>query len=232
MAIGSTAINSIHSLVSARREVRGARATRLRRCFAIGLVLATLFAGAWIEREALLRGTADLWIVYDPVTPADAVVVLGGGIDVRPFVAADLYAKGLVKKVLLSKVKEPPSVEIGAVTSDTEDERKILLKLGVSDSAIETFGNANKNTREEAAALKSWTERNTASVLIIPTEIFPARRVSWMFRREFAGTGVRIEVPSFDPPKLYTRADWWKTEDGMLAFQNEILKYIYYRLKY
>jgi uncharacterized SAM-binding protein YcdF (DUF218 family) len=196
------------------------------------LVLATLCAAAWIEREALLRGAADLWIVSDPVTPADAVVVLGGGVDVRPFVAADLYTKGIVKKVLLSKVKEPPSVEIGAVTSDTEDERQVLLRLGVPEAAIETFGNANKNTQEEATALKNWTERNTASVLIIPTEIFPARRVSWMFRREFAGTKIRIEVPSFDPTRLYTRADWWKSEDGVISFQNEILKYLYYRLKY
>jgi uncharacterized SAM-binding protein YcdF (DUF218 family) len=196
------------------------------------LVLASLCAGAWIEREALLQGAAGLWIVSDPITPADAVVVLGGGIDMRPFVAADLYTKGLVKKVLLSKEKEPPSVEIGAVTSDIEDERQVLLRLGVQNSAIETFGNANKNTREEATALKSWADRNAPSVLIIPTEIFPARRVSWMFRREFAGTGIRIEVPSFDSPRLYTRADWWKTEDGMLAFQNEILKYTYYRLKY
>jgi DUF218 domain len=196
------------------------------------LVLAILCVATWIEREALLRGVADLWIVSDPITPADAVVVLGGGIDIRPFVAADLYTKGLVKKVLLSKVKEPPSVEIGAVTSDTEDERQVLLRLGVPEAAIETFGNANKNTQEEATALKNWTERNTASVLIIPTEIFPARRVSWMFRREFAGTKVRIEVPSFDPARLYTRADWWKSEDGVISFQNEILKYLYYRLKY
>ena len=195
-------------------------------------VLATLCAGAWIEREALLRGAADLWIVSDPITSADAVVVLGGGIDTRPFMAADLYAKGLVKKVLLSKEREPPSVEIGALTSDTEDMRKVLLKLGVPDSAIETFGDANKNTREEAIALKSWALRNAASVLIIPTEIFPARRVSWMFRREFAGTGVRIEVPSVDPLRLYTRADWWKTEEGVISFQNEVLKYLYYRLKY
>jgi uncharacterized SAM-binding protein YcdF (DUF218 family) len=196
------------------------------------LVLAILCAAAWIERGALLRGAADLWIVSDPITPADAVVVLGGGIDIRPFVAADLYTKGLVKKVLLSKVREPLSVEIGAVTSDTEDERQVLLRLGVPDSAIETFGSANKNTREEATALKSWAVRNAVSTLIIPTEIFPARRVSWMFRREFAGTGVGIEVPSFDPPKLYTRADWWKTEDGLISFQNEVLKYLYYRVKY
>ena len=158
--------------------------------------------------------------------------MLGGGIDTRPFVAADLYAKGLVKKVLLSKVREPPSVEIGGLTSDTEDMRKVLLRLGVPNSAIETFGDANKNTREEAIALKNWADQNAVSVLIIPTEIFPARRVSWMFRREFAGTGVRIEVPSVDPARHYTRADWWKTEDGVISFQNEVLKYLYYRLKY
>ena len=81
-------------------------------------------------------------------------------------------------------------------------------------------------------ALRSWANRNAVSVLIVPTEIFSARRVSWMFRREFATTGVRIDVPSFDPSRLYTRADWWKTEEGVIDFQNEILKYIYYRLKY
>ncbi len=69
-------------------------------------------------------------------------------------------------------------------------------------------------------------------VLIIPTEIFAARRVRWMFRREFSGTAVRIEVPSFDPPRNYSRANWWKTEFGVVAFQDEVLKYLYYRLKY
>ena len=194
--------------------------------------MVTLGAAAWIEREALLRGATDLWIVSDPITSADAIVVLGGGVDERPFVAADLYAKGLVRKVLLSEMKEPPSVEIGALISSTEQNRRVLLRLGIPDSAIETFGNANKNTWAEAIALKEWTDRNAVSVLIIPTEIFSARRVSWTFRREFAGTGVRIEVPSFDPPRLYTRADWWKTEDGVIEFQNEVLKYLYYHLKY
>lgn len=208
------------------------RATRLRRRFAIVLVFATLCAGAWVEREALLRGAAAFWVVSDPITPADAVVVLGGGLDMRPFVAAELYAKRSDKKVLLSEVDEGRSVDIGALVGHTEANRRVLSRLGVPESAIEAFGNANKNTWEEAVALKDWTDRNATSVLIIPTEIFSARRVSWMFGREFAGSGVGIEVPSFDPPRLYTRAEWWKTEDGVIAFQNEVLKYLYYRLKY
>ena len=225
-------INTFSSSLPARREERRALVIRLRRFVAIVSVLATLCAAGWIWRAAILRSAADLWIVSDPITTADAIVVLGGGENLRPFVAADLYAKGSVKKILLSQVRESPSVEIGALTSDTEDMRKVLLKLGVPDSAIETFGEANRNTWEEAVALKGWADRNTASVLIVPTEIFSARRVRWMFLHEFSGKGIRIEVPSFDPSALYTRADWWRNEEGVIAFQNEILKYLYYRLKY
>ena len=114
------------------QSVQGARATRLRRYFAIVLVLATLCAGVWIEREALLRSAADLWIVSDAITPADAVVVLGGGIDSRPFEAADLYAKNLVKKVLLSEVEEGRSVGIGAIVGAYRVQPKDPFEIGRS----------------------------------------------------------------------------------------------------
>jgi hypothetical protein len=84
-------------------------------------------------------------------------------------------------------------LEEAPATSHTELNREVLLKLGVPAGAIETFGTANKNTREEAVALREWAERNAASAFIIPSEIFPARRVRWIFRREFFGTAVSIE---------------------------------------
>ena len=205
---------------------------RLRRVFNCLTLSVILGLGVWVEREAILRSAANLWIVSDPITPADAVVVLGGGIDLRPFVAADLYKKGLVTKILLSEVEEGKAASIGAVFGHTESNRRVLLKLGVPEAAIESFGTANKNTFEEVSALKLWTDHNTVSVLIIPTEIFSARRVSWILRREFVGTTVRIEVPSFDSTDGYKRTDWWKSNEGIIAFQNEFLKYIYYRWKY
>ncbi len=84
---------------------------------------------------------------------------------------------------------------------------------------------------DEAAALRDWTDRHEVSRIVIPTEIFAARRVRWIFNREFAGSAVRLEIASFEPPN-YTRAEWWKSEAGMIAFQNEIMKYLYYRMKY
>jgi DUF218 domain len=203
----------------------------LRRPLAIVLTLTLLFVGMWLERESLLRSAADLWIVSDPVTQGDVVVVLGGGLGVRPFIAADLYRQGIVSKIVVSQVAEERFVNMGVIPGHTDINRKILLQLGVPDTAIETFGIANKNTADEAASLKDWADRNASSVLIIPTEIFSARRVRWIFRREFSEKSVRIEVPSFEPER-YSRVEWWKTEDGMIAFQNEVLKYIYYRLKY
>jgi uncharacterized SAM-binding protein YcdF (DUF218 family) len=188
-------------------------------------VLASVVAGGWVLREPVLVGAANLWIVSDPVSRADAIVVLGGGLATRPFVAAEMWRRGLADKILISQPAE------GAMPSHSELNREILLRLGVPPGAIETFGTANKNTRDEAVALREWAGRNAASSFIIPSEIFPARRVRWIFCREFFGTAVSIEVPSVEPPN-YTRRDWWKTEHGPVDFQNELLKYMYYRLKY
>ncbi len=204
---------------------------RIRR-FATSMLLAVcLGAVIWLERVALLQGAAELWIVSDAATPSDVAVVLGGGLDVRPFAAADLYKRGLVKRVLISQVGDDRLVSIGATLNHTEANRLVLLKLGVPDEVIERFGTESKNTRDEAIALSEWSIRNHAASFIIPTEIFSARRVRFIFHRVLKGETSHIEVLSLDPP-LYTRADWWKTDTGLIAFQNEVVKYVYYRLKY
>lgn len=206
-------------------------ARRLRRLAVVIVALAVFGAWVWVEREPLFRGAAELWIVSDAVGPADAAVVLGGGLDVRPFAAAELYRQGLVKTVLVSQVDDDRAVAIGVQPSHTEANRQVLLKLGVPATAVETFGMANKNTKDEAVALRAWAKRHHPSALIIPVEIFTARRIRWIFDREFSGQPIQIEVPSFDPSD-YARTNWWQNEYGIIAFQNEVLKYIYYRLKY
>jgi hypothetical protein len=221
-----------HQSLPLSRSARRVSWTRpLWRLAVVVLALVVLGAGVWVEHEPLLRGAAELWIVSDTVSPADAAVVLGGGLDVRPFAAAELYQQGLIKKVLLSQVRDDRAVAIGAEPHHTEANRQVLLKLGVPATAIETFGTENKNTRDEAVALRAWAELHHPSTLIIPVEIFTARRVRWMFDHEFSGQPIQIEVPSFDPPD-YARTNWWQNESAIVAFQNEILKYIYYRLKY
>src|SRR5437588_11808951 len=99
-----------------------------RRLAPILLVLAGLTTFGWFEREPLLRGAAELWIVSDTLTRADAVAVFGGGAEVRPFVAADLYRRGLVNKILVSRVVEEQTVAIGAALTHMDLNRTVLVK--------------------------------------------------------------------------------------------------------
>jgi hypothetical protein len=121
----------------------------------------------------------------------------GGGED-RPFVAADLFHKGLANKVLVSQVLDDRAITIG-LPGETKFDRQILLKLGVPAIAIETFGKQNKTTKDEAYALRDWAESHRAKALIVPVDIFFTRRARWMVRRAFVGTDIRIEVLSCEP---------------------------------
>jgi DUF218 domain len=193
------------------------------RLLAVFAVVAVLGSGAWVGRGWLLLSAADFWIVSDPIGPADAVAVFGGGIGDRPHAAAQYYRQGLVKKVLVSNAGGVFMPYVAATEG-------ILLKLGVPASAIETFGKDLGNTHQEVLALRAWAERNNACSIIVPTEIFSARRVRWMLHRAFGGECV-IRVIALDPLKL-GRNDWWRHTQGVSAFKIEIIKYIYYRLSY
>jgi uncharacterized SAM-binding protein YcdF (DUF218 family) len=184
----------------------------------------------WPEPGPVLKSVADVWIVSDQIAPADAVAVFGGGLDDRPSAAAAYYRQGLVKRVLLSNVGTSPVENLGAVLSHVEANREVLVKLGVPNSSIETFGSGLSNTHEEALALRAWAERAGARSIIVPTEIFSARRVRWTLNRVFGNDAV-IRVPALEPPS-YRSDSWWQHEEGTSNFQTEIMKYLFYRIRY
>jgi len=206
------------------------RGRRRRIALALAGMVAALAVSAWLARKPLLRTTADLWIVGDDPAPADAVAVFGGGLEVRPFAAADYYRRGLVGKILISNIGAKPSEQLGVLPSHVEQNRRVLLKLGVPASAIEPFGENLANTFEEASALRDWAARAGARRVIVPTEIFSARRLRWTLRRVLRDTA-EVRVTALTPYD-YDRNDWWKHESGIITFQNEVIKYLYYRVKY
>jgi uncharacterized SAM-binding protein YcdF (DUF218 family) len=214
--------------IAVARPRRRGRAWRIGAGLALAIVL--LAAATWVARQALLRGAAAVWIVSDAPAPADAVAVLGGGLEYRPFAAADFYRRGLVSKILVSNVGAAPAERLGVLRSHVRANMEVLEKLGVPGAAIQPFGSDLKDTYEEALALHDWAKHAGAHTILVPTDIFAARRLRWILRRVFGGDAV-VLVPAVDPPD-YTRNDWWKNEGGVITFQNEVLKYVYYRMKY
>jgi uncharacterized SAM-binding protein YcdF (DUF218 family) len=206
--------------------------SRAKKCALITLLLlATCCASTWYGRAVLLRGLAQLWIVSDPAGPADAAVIFGGGLLVRPFSAASYYKEGLTTKILISNVRPDKAETLGILPSPTDMNRTVLTKLGIPGTAIEIFGSALSNTYQEAVALRDWVVRTHARSVIIPTEVFSSRRVRWIVDRELSDIGVKVHVVAVDNTE-YGVSAWWKDEKAAIEFQNEIIKYIYYRIKY
>ena len=191
----------------------------------IGLVL------GWVEREPILRFSAHSWVVHDNLEPADAVVVLGGGINTRPFAAARLYKSNFANKILVASPKVYENGDFKIIPHDANVTRNLLIKLGVPSGAITFFGHDVSNTYEEARALAQWAEQNKPKRLIIPTEEFPSRRVRWIMRRQLGQAGVEVIIDAI-PPLEYDIDHWWQYDIGLIEFQNEILKYLFYRIKY
>lgn len=181
--------------------------------FAILLV----FGYGWLDRAAILYRVAEFWVVADPIENADAVVVLGGGANTRPIGAAELYKAGTVKFVLLA--------------ADTVFTRAVLIKLGVASQAIIDVGQNAANTYEEMRAVREWAQHSGAKKIIVVTEIFPSRRVRWIFDRYLAPIGVKVIIHPV-PIRVNDIERWWPHEQGIAEFRNELVKYLYYRLRY
>ena len=53
--------------------------------------------------------------------------------------------------------------------------------------------------------------------------------MKWAFEKSLPGIEVRVipvDNPRYDPGR------WWQQEDGLVAFQNEVIKWLYYHSKY
>lgn len=191
---------------------------------------ALLLAG-YVFRAPLLTGLAGAWVVNDPAAKADAIVILGGGLENRPFAAAKLFHDGIAPRVLYMNVRLGPAEEMGITLTEQELTRRILLSNNVPETAMTAIGTNVASTFDESRAVRAWIEKSGAKSIVITTDPFHTRRARWVFSKELRGTTTEIHVVPVNPVR-YRTEDWWRHEEGVIAFQNETVKYIYYRFEY
>ena len=87
------------------------------------------------------------------------------------------------------------------------------------------------NTYDESRAVCAWIEKSGAKSIIIVTDPFHTRRARWIFSKELRSTKTEIHAVAVNPVR-YRTGDWWRHEEGVIDFENEAIKYIYYRFEY
>ena len=200
------------------------------------VLLAALILGPsliYLDRVNLLTDAGNLLIVRDKLEPADIIFLLNGDATSRPYYAAELFQKGQASRVVIARMEDSRSVQLGAYPNPTDSNIEILRKLGVPDASIVQLRPEKgvMHTADEAMALYAYLKDNPIHKVIVVTSEFHSRRSRYMFRKALQGTGVKIMLAPTRDMK-YGANDWWRSEDGILGCQNEFIKLWYYYYRY
>lgn len=216
----------------ANRPARSVSAKRWFHHFGLGLLVgACLLMVLALFRVPILIGLAAAWVVDEQPAKADAIVVLGGGMEDRPFAAAKLYHEGFAPKILYMDVKLDAAGKLGIGLPERELTRRLLLSNNIPETALVAIGSSVASTYDESQAVRAWLEKSGCKSVLIPTDLFHTRRVRWLFHRELQDMHAQVQVQAVRPP-TYGADDWWRHEEGLVAFESEVIKSIYYRFKY
>jgi uncharacterized SAM-binding protein YcdF (DUF218 family) len=158
----------------------------------------------YFARRPLLRLVGEAWVIDDPVTHADAIIVISDDnfYADRAAQAADLYRHGVAPLVVASGRKLRPYAGIAELMEHD------LVERGVPKDKILRFAHVAENTREEAHALLPLAIDHKWHSVVVVTSNFHTRRTRYIFTRVFPST-ISVRVSSakdgdFDPDT------WWQ----------------------
>jgi uncharacterized SAM-binding protein YcdF (DUF218 family) len=200
---------------------------------AAGLVLLSLCLLAFALRVPILTGLGNYLVVADELHPADVIFLLNGDFNTRPFHAAELYARGLAPRIVIARVEPSPAEMLGLIPNETDISVRILQRLGVPAEAISVLPvpGGVTSTHDEAAVLHDYVAENGTERVILVTSAFHTRRAGWIFAQALEGLDVTLEVAAAPNPD-YGATNWWQSEAGLIAVNNEYVKLLYYLVKY
>ncbi len=179
-----------------------------------------------LVHQPLLAKFAGLFRVDNPA-PSDAIMILLGGPEHRPDRAAELYRLNLAPLVLIGTA----SVDPLKLWKETEVSVEQLVRLGVPRTAIRVLPGMVTSTREEAQKLAEYAINHPLKRVTVVTTSFHTARALWILRRELKGTGIEIRMAAASHAD-YEENNWYRTDEGLVAYFTESLKTVYYRLRY
>jgi uncharacterized SAM-binding protein YcdF (DUF218 family) len=204
----------------------------MRRKIAI-VFLVVLLTGVllFLFRTPLLRSCATFLIREDSLQQADAIFVLSGGGYDRGNLTAKLYDEGWAPKIVCTGGNELPELCVFDIdTLESDMTRVNLLQHGVPDSVIVMIRQGT-STKQEANIIFDYCKRNKLKRVIIVSSKLHTYRVQDVFRKKLNENGTALVVRGA-PSSRFSELEWWKTENGLIAINNEWIKTFYYWIKY
>lgn len=162
---------------------------------------------------------------------AEYAMIMGGGVENRPFVAAALRKKHWVKKILVSELREPPGTDDRFLPPEHELTQAILVRLGVPAKDVLILRGQHAATFHEIESLQELLAREPQSRVLIVTDDVHTRRTRWSVIRLLGKDANRVIFISA-PSDRYDLARWWQSDAGFFMVTSEYLKLAFYSVRY
>jgi uncharacterized SAM-binding protein YcdF (DUF218 family) len=198
------------------------------------IVIAALVIAGWL---IVSWGTARWLIVSQPLTNADAIVVLSGSATFRERTrhAASLYKEGRSKKIILTNDNLQSGWSRSKQRNPYYYERALdeLLRAGVVRQDIEVLTTPVASTYDEAVLLKSYLENHGAHSLLIVTSAYHSRRALWTFRHVLQDSAIAVGIDAVRPGIQTPRPGvWFLSAIGWEVVPTEYLKIVSYWFRF
>lgn len=156
-------------------------------------------------------------IVADPLEPVDAVVVLSGDDGDRLALALEMHDKGMAPNLVITDTSRQAN-------------RRLIREAeqgGFPEDAIYITNLQVDNTLDEAQAVRELSQNQGWDALMVVTDPFHSFRARFIFRREFAGSGVSILVRPV-VGHWFRSSSWFLHREGWQYAFLEIVKFFSY----
>jgi uncharacterized SAM-binding protein YcdF (DUF218 family) len=190
-------------------------------CFFLCVFCVCIFLNA----SSLLTGYAGLFSVHNATPGADALVVLGGGMETRFPHALELYRQGYADKILQTDLRPPT---LGIPDFDCS-QKKIAFALrdffepGAPVIVVPSrSGRGCVSTFDEAWDLLAYSQSKGYARIIIVTDAFHTRRALYAFDKVFQGSGIVVEAMGA-PNAVFNERNWWRSDSGLKSYLLEPL---------
>ena len=182
-----------------------------------GLVVVVLTA---VFHRPLLRGAARWWVVKSSVEQADVIAVGSNASDTVFRQALIWYREGRAPRIALLPSFTRPTDRIGITETTAERRVRELVKAGVPSDKFSLVGSELSTFHDSFCALREWSHSNQVRHILMPVSPFASRRGAWVARRILDPVKVQITVVAVAVPD-YSVDEWWRTEAGLMGFENE-----------
>lgn len=183
------------------------------------VIIAIIVAGVFV-----FRGVGRWLVREDPLSRADAIVVLSGSMPNRAEGAAGVYRRGYAPQVWLTR-PESPSSSLAAMgihfVGEEEYSREVLIHEGVPAAAIHVLPGEIVDTEQEIDEISREMRNDGASRVIIVTSPEHTRRVRalWVCLAAKNQTAI-IRAAAEDP---FDRNHWWRNTHDAYSVVRELL---------